>query len=140
MQRYREGRRDLDIGTVLRVPNDEPGLSFIEQLRGYSVRGVKIRVRPRGPRARYAQQVQRSKRSLRQDCPREVAEYFAVYVDKRTKRNQAETEMYWRLWEQAKRVPELEKEMVKLAAEVQAKGLFREPEPTARLRKFRFDE
>jgi len=145
MPRFKQGRNDLDIGTTFRIPNDESGLAFIKQLRAHAVRGVRVRVRARGPRVKWAPIVNRTKRSLRQDLPREFAHYFAVYVDKvSTKKKAREAERsaeYWRLWEQAKRIPELEQKMQKLAAEVQAKKLFVVPitEKSFLRRKFRFD-
>ena len=90
---------------------------------------------------KYAQELGKSRRQLREDCPRRIAEYLAVYVDKTTKLERQRSEEYWQLWERASRVPALEKEMQELAEKVRAQKLFEttEMKPVVR-RRFRFAE
>ena len=145
MPKFKQGRDDKNIGTTLRIPNDDTGLSFLKQLKFYATGGVKIRVRGRGPRVKYAPLLNRTKRSIRQDLPRKHAEYLAVYVDKITERarkmQKAQNDYFNRLYDQAKQVPELQRQMAQLAAEVTAKKIFdmRVPVDVPVRRKFRFD-
>lgn len=79
-KRYKAKRSDKQTSTILRVPNDGIGRAFVEQLRFFSAGGTRIRLRGRGPRAKHAKGAYR--RAYDQSIPAELAEYFAVYIEK----------------------------------------------------------
>ena len=60
------------------IPNDESGRRFIAALKASLSDGTRIKVRNRGPRARYARQDQVA--SYDAYLPKRYAAYFNIYL------------------------------------------------------------
>lgn len=73
-------RRDADLGTYFRVPNNPDGWAFIRHLRHYSTAGTRFKIRGRGPRVKHAIADNRAKWSYRQDLPIIHAAELVIYV------------------------------------------------------------
>lgn len=84
-------KQDKDSRFLLRVPNTPEGLLFLAHLREYRSGYTRIWARGRGPRAKHAEEWSKvngrgdwrgARRAFDQDLPRDLSEYFAVYMHK----------------------------------------------------------
>lgn len=80
-------QKDAAIETMLRVPNDETGRAFLDQLRKYKIGGTRVWARGRGPRAQHSEAVygktangEPRRRGFDQQLPQEYATHLAVYI------------------------------------------------------------
>lgn len=82
MKRYHVNKADRTNNTVFRVPNNDEGRKFLNDLRFYSAGGTRVRVHTRGPRVKHAMAKGLKPRAYDQDLPVAHATEFAVYIEK----------------------------------------------------------